>query len=384
MNVAGLFAGIGGVELGLHGAGHQTTLLCEIEPAAQEVLRERFPGVRLESDVRTLKTLPRGTDLLAGGFPCQDLSQAGKTRGIIDGKNSGLISEVFRLVERSRVPHVLLENVSFMLALGRGAAMRHITSRFEDLGYRWAYRVLDTRAFGLPQRRQRLYFIASRLWDPADLLYRGALPDNEPQDHCGRACGFYWTEGVRGLGWAVNAVPTLKNGSTIGIASPPAIWLPDGSLVTPEIRDAERLQGFAPDWTAPAERVARPGHRWKLVGNAVSVPVARWVGERLAEGPVAGERRTFDFDREATWPSAAFGGPGVVTLGVHTTLRPVQMPMPELDEFLQFPGKPLSLKATTGFHHRLTSGKLRHPPEFRAALEAHMASFQNQYQLAVA
>ena len=66
-------------------------------------------------------------------------------------------------------------------------------------------------------------------------------------------CGFYWTEGLRGLGWAVDAVPTLKGGSTIGIPSPPAIWNPkDGSITTPSITDAERLQGFEPDWTQPA------------------------------------------------------------------------------------------------------------------------------------
>lgn len=384
MKVAGLFAGVGGVELGLHEAGHETALLCEIEPGACEVLREKFPGVRLESDVRELKALPRGIDLLAGGFPCQDLSQAGKTRGIIEGKNSGLISEVFRLVERSRVPHVLLENVSFMLALGRGAAMRHVTSSFEELGYRWAYRVIDSRAFGLPQRRQRLYFFASRVWDPAEVLFHGAEPDAEPQTHRGLPCGFYWTEGVRGLGWAVNAVPTLKGGSTIGIASPPAIWLPSGEIVTPDIRDAERMQGFPADWTSPALAVSRPGHRWKLIGNAVSVPVARWVGQRLAQGPVKMALETRAFDHGKTWPVGAFGGPGVAPLAVRTTMRPVQEPSPLLTQFLRYPTKPLSLKATAGFLKRLESGGLRYPPEFKSALEAHVSAFQGQFQLAVA
>ena len=68
------------------------------------------------------------------------------------------------------------------------------------------------------------------------------------------------------MGWAVDAIPTLKGGSTIGIPSAPAIWLPDGRIITPEIRDAERLQGFAEDWTNPAIAVTKPGYRWKLVG----------------------------------------------------------------------------------------------------------------------
>lgn len=95
------------------------------------------------------------------------------------------------------------------------------------------------------------------------------------------AFGFYWTEGTRGLGWAVDAIPTLKGGSSIGIPSPPAILLESREVVTPSIRDAERLQGFPTDWTQPAEEVTRKGQRWKLVGNAVSVPVAEWIGRRL-------------------------------------------------------------------------------------------------------
>ncbi len=96
LTTAGLFAGIGGLELGFHRAGHETALLCEIDPHANAVLRGRFPGSDLHEDVRKLKALPE-IDLLAAGFPCQDLSQAGKTAGI-KGKNSGLVGEVFRLL----------------------------------------------------------------------------------------------------------------------------------------------------------------------------------------------------------------------------------------------------------------------------------------------
>jgi DNA (cytosine-5)-methyltransferase 1 len=74
------------------------------------------------------------------------------------------------------------------------------------------------------------------------------------------------------LGWAPDAVPTLKNGSTIGIPSQPAILFPNGAIVKPDIRDGERLQGFIADWTKPAEDVAKASKRWGLVGSAVSVP----------------------------------------------------------------------------------------------------------------
>lgn len=159
--VAGLFAGVGGLELGLGRAGHETMMLCEIDPPARAVLETRFPSLPLEDDVRKVEKIPSNVDLLVGGFPCQDLSQAGKTAGI-EGANSGLVGEVCRLLETRPVPWVLLENVPFMLRLAKGRALDVIVSRFERLGYRWAYRVVDTRAFGLPQRRERVFIFWPR------------------------------------------------------------------------------------------------------------------------------------------------------------------------------------------------------------------------------
>ena len=85
-------------------------------------------------------------------------------------------------------------------------------------------------------------------------------------------------------GWSMASLP-LKVGSATGIASPPAIWLPDGRIVTPDIRDAERLQGFPPGWTETLVTAGRPRYRWSLVGNAVAVPVSEWVGRLLTASP---------------------------------------------------------------------------------------------------
>ena len=100
-------------------------MICEIDPGAAEVLRQRF-GMMVEPDVRKLRAFPK-VDLIAAGFPCQDLSQAGRTAGI-GGQQSGLIGEVFkRLRSRSNGPRwLLLENVPFMLQLQRGKAMRYL------------------------------------------------------------------------------------------------------------------------------------------------------------------------------------------------------------------------------------------------------------------
>lgn len=370
MNVVGLFAGIGGIELGLADAGHHTVRMCEIDPAARAVLAARFSGIECVEDVRKFGRAPKGTELIAAGFPCQDISQAGTTKGL-SGENSGLVDWIFEILEKSDVPNVLLENVSFILALNRGHAMRHITEKLESLGYNWAYRVLDTQAFGLPQRRQRMFLLASRDGHPFELLFEGDATPGENDNWRGRACGFYWTEGVRGLGWAVDAVPTLKGGSTVGIASPPAIWLPDGRIVTPDIRDAERMQGFGAGWTEPALTVVRPGFRWKLVGNAVSVPVARWIGQALTQGPRNINVRVRTFSKEKKWPIAAFGGPGQKSLAAELSMWPTAVSRKPLSTFLEFEPKLLSHKATVGFVNRLRSGSLHFPIEFIEALDRH-------------
>lgn len=376
--VAGLFAGIGGIELGLARAGHEATLLCELEPTAQAVLRAQFPTVPLAPDVTKLESVPEGTTLLTGGFPCQDLSQAGKTAGI-KGKNSGLVTHVFRLLREQRVPWVLLENVSFMLRLARGNALRFVLSELEDLGYRWAYRVCDSRAFGLPQRRERVYIVAClpEAGDPRDvLLSEDAGPPAATPDFRGRANGFYWTEGIRGLGWAVDAVPTLKGGSTIGIASPPAIWMPDGSIVTPDIRDAERLQGFPEDWTSAALTHGRPGMRWKLVGNAVTVDAAQWLGERLSSPGRYDDRFDLALSINQSWPAAAWClNPGE-RFGSQASKWPVRRPAVPLAEFLRHPPKPLSERATQGFLSRAERSSLNFPPGFLEAVARHLRSLQ--------
>jgi DNA (cytosine-5)-methyltransferase 1 len=370
--VAGLFAGIGGIELGLHRAGHESRILCEIDEAAQRVLREKFPEVEVVGDVRTIDRLPE-VDLVAAGFPCQDLSQAGRTAGI-SGAQSGLVGEVFRLIgDETRSPTwLLLENVPFMLQLDRGEAMRFLVDSLEVLGYSWAYRVVDTRAFGLPQRRKRVLLLASKSEEPAPILFTGDASPHDLRSELDVACGFYWTEGTRGLGWAVDAVPTLKGGSGVGIPSPPAIRLPEGAgIVVPEIRDAERLQGFPADWTAPGSPPGsrRQGERWKMVGNAVSVPVSEWLGQRLTadtgsaswdEVPLAGGR----------WPPAARGAHGE-RFEVAVTSWPVREPYHHLAEFLEYETPPLSERAAAGFLSRARTSKLRFPAGFLQDVEDH-------------
>jgi len=367
-----LFAGIGGIELGLSRAGYSTAMMCEIDPGARRVLEHRF-DVDVEPDVRTLSGFPK-VDLIAAGFPCQDLSQAGRTAGIV-GKQSRLIGELFkRLRPRRNGPRwLLLENVPFMLQLQRGQAMRYLVDELEALGFTWAYRVVNTRAFGLPQRRQRVLLVASRSEDPRPALFGNDAGEELSEFSRTELCGFYWTEGLRGLGWAVDGVPTLKGGSTIGIPSPPAIWDPlDRTLTTPDIRDAERLQGFEVDWTAPAAEApgVRPAHRWKLVGNAVSVPVAEWIGRRLID-PTGEAPAGSPLKRNVPWPRAAWGHSGKV-YRIDVSTFPMRQEAPPLREFLHFPRALLSHRAASGFLNRALQGGLRFEDGFIEDVKRHV------------
>ncbi len=377
LNVVGLFAGIGGIELGLHASGHRSVLLCDIDPAACKVLQHHFPNVALHNDVKTLERLPK-TDLLVAGFPCQDLSQAGRTAGI-GGSRSGLVSHVFRLMESSDPKWVMLENVPFMLQLDRGEAMRYLTRELNRLGYRWAYRVVDSRAFGLPQRRQRVILLASKTEDPRTVLFADEAGEPlDPPDPM--AYGFYWTEGVTGLGWAAEAVPTIKGGSTVGIPSPPAIWFVDtNEIATPDIRDAERMQGFPEDWTACAvvDASKKNTPRWKLVGNAVSVPLARWAGERLRNPGAYDGSDDLPIINNSPWPIAAWGGQDdIVRSAAHITKWPRNSSRERLREFLHHPVNPLSERATNGFLLRTQRGRLRFDPRFIEAVRNHLESMK--------
>jgi DNA (cytosine-5)-methyltransferase 1 len=381
LSVAGLFAGIGGLELGFERAGLATTYLCEVWEPARTVLGARFPGVPVDHDVRSVDKLPV-VDVVTAGFPCTDLSQAGRTAGIF-GEQSGLVRELFRLLggrRRSSATWVVIENVRNMTVLAGGMAMRYVVDSLEGLGYRWAYRVVDSRFTGVPQRRQRVIFVASRSEDPREVLFADDAGERPPADLRTDAFGFYWTEGLRGLGWAQDAVPTLKGGSSVGIPSAPGIWAPNTpvghGIVSPMIEEAEALQGFPRGWTdVMLGRPRADRTRWKLVGNAVTVGVAAWLGGRLqSPGPVVTAARAID--GPARWPLAAWGAKGRRS-AVDASLWPVHLPYTHLAELVDLgSAEPLSARATSGFLQRLRRGGLKvAPAEFHEDVARHLRSY---------
>lgn len=371
MRAVGLFSGIGGLDLGFQQAGIDTVLSCEWWQPAASTLRRHFPA-EIVGDIRDLGVLPNA-DVVTAGFPCTDLSQVGRKAGI-GGEESGLVAEVFRLVGRTRPHWLVLENVPNMLTLHGGAPIRHVTDWLDEYGWNWAYRTVDSQYFGLAQRRRRVILVASAVEDPRRVVFADdhkMTARVEPRDH-----GFYWTEGNRGVGWGDDVVPTLKGGSKLGIPSPPAVWRPlagpGHAIVRPSIEAGEQLQGFPTGWTDHVERV---GHRWKLVGNAVSVPVARWVGERLVSPGTAHDDLATRFDVSRRWPPAAssVGGHRQAWKISESPLRFCHTRIGGvLDATAQ---EPLSARATAGFLGRLLRSRLRAGgEEFRLALRDHVAA----------
>lgn len=185
---ASFFSGAGGLDIGLERAGWRTVSFSEINPYASAVLAEQWPGVpnlgdittvadrwgqRLVSESASGKRSGSASDdqqlvgwdaasrasLWTGGFPCQDLSVAGKRRGMGAGTRSGLAFSFLDLVGRHRPRFVLLENVPGLLSSHGGRDMGALTGRLEELGYVGAYRTLDARYFGVPQRRRRVFIL---------------------------------------------------------------------------------------------------------------------------------------------------------------------------------------------------------------------------------
>lgn len=372
-----LFSGIGGFELAFQSIGVSTTLMCEIDPTAQHILRSNFPGIKLVSDVCDLKKLPRWTDIVCSGFPCQDISTIGPKDGL-SGNRSSLIKEVFRLLNNASVEWVIIENVTNMLHLHKGETIKTIVEGLENLGYKWAYRTINSLAF-VPQHRCRVFVVASLHHNPKDVLLSDSVSSNlgvVRQEELLEPCGFYWTEGKYAIGLYQNGIPTLKCGSTIGIASPPAILFPNGEIGCPDIRDAERFQGFPQDWTKSAEQITKPSLRWRLIGNAVTVPTVKWIANKIIRPTKYDDTNDRQLSPNDKWPSSAWGEAGHRWCSSANTF-PIQRDEISLIEFLQFPNKPLSLKAASGFASRLNQGNVRVPEFFKNAINQYISQKSN-------
>ena len=167
MKVLDLFSGIGGFSLGLERTGgFETVAFCEIDPFCRRVLAKHWPGVPIHDDVRTLTAdaFPAGgVDVICGGFPCQDVSHAGKRAGL-EGARSGLWSEYARLIGELRPSYVIVENVPGLLSLGLGAVLGDLAA----LRYDAVWDCIPASAVGAPHLRDRVWILAQPQYSDAD------------------------------------------------------------------------------------------------------------------------------------------------------------------------------------------------------------------------
>lgn len=296
---ASFFTGIGGLDLGFEGAGITTVFQCEIKPFCREVLRRHWNTVPRANDIRRLshETIPLA-DIWTAGFPCQDISLARMgARSGLNGDQSGLFFDFIKLVGESLPGTVVLENVHGLLSSHKGKDFETILKLLDELGYGVAWRVLNSKDFGVPQSRRRVYIVAMhRDWQgPGQVLF-------EPE------CGNGHTKkskknGEKSISPFKKVLGNLSKGPIVkGIAhcvyaesarhtgtdwSRNYVSYPDGRVRRFTPAEVEAVQGFPRNWTLPEHSKLSSDKidslRYHAVGNAVTVPVSEWIGRRIKE-----------------------------------------------------------------------------------------------------
>ena len=157
MKVLDLFSGIGGFSLGLERAGFETVAFCEVDKKCHQVLKKHWPNVPIFDDVQTLNgdDIGQSIDVICGGFPCQDISLAGKGAGL-EGGRSGLWWEFHRLIKEIKPNYAIIENVSALRSRGLDQVLRSLA----EIGYDAEWHCIPASAVGAPHRRDRIWIVA--------------------------------------------------------------------------------------------------------------------------------------------------------------------------------------------------------------------------------
>lgn len=379
--VGSMFSGIGGFDLGFQRAGFRISWCIEFDKAAQAVLRKRFPNAKIYGDIREVDALElERVDVICGGFPCQDLSIAGKRAGLA-GSRSGLFHDAIRIVRAIKPAIVLLENVMGLLSSNQGNDFAIV---LRELGEGWpcaevAWRVLDSQYFGVAQRRRRVFIVGSAAIGHAEQVLAlaesvcgnpptrrakgkdiaassqgsvaasfqmivGAIDCDIPKQRAQNAAqGHYIPVAVAyrksrraqsttdcetwvndGLANTLNGFDTGDTRTTHAVCSiqgnligrvdggPQGVGVsvndPMYTLTSTDVHavsvfpldlrnatpmvvrrltpvECERLQGFPDGWTdiGTLQKPTADSHRYKQLGNAVTVNVAQWIAQKIEE-----------------------------------------------------------------------------------------------------
>ena len=297
----------------------------EIEAFPMSVLNYRFPNVINYGDLNEQASWPiepGSVDVVAGGTPCQSFSTAGRRGGLKDPRGRVMLSYL-ELVERIRPRYLVWENVPGVLSSNAGRDFATFVGSLANMGYWTCWRVLDAQRFGVPQRRRRVFVVAS-LGDnrAAKVLFDGESRFGNPassrasrEDHrrtpadCSATVSSKWSKGSGGPAGdeCQNLIPFRKSRRAQSTTDYET-WVPatvsntlnaadvldrdtHGVVGTSELTvrrmlpvECERLQGLPDDWTLVPHRgkPAADGPRYRAIGNSMAVPVMRWIGARIS------------------------------------------------------------------------------------------------------
>lgn len=324
--IGSLFAGVGGFDLGFERAGFETAWAVEIDPKARAVLRRHFPNAKLYSDITELDPAElEPVDVITYGFPCQDLSVAGKRAGMKDGTRSGLFYDAIRIIRRISPRYSIAENVPGLFSSDDGRDFAAVLGSLAELGTDTAWATLDSQWFNVPQRRLRVFIVtdfggerAGEILSLTEGMQGHPAPSREKGEGvAGGVAGCLggggereWSNDLDGSGAFIPEVcgtlsdgahhggglngqdaysgrifPVCTGGGKPGEGYPAVRQAMQVRRLTPT--ETARLQGFPDDWTAwgiddDGKRIEMSDSaRYKQMGNAVTVNVAHWLAQQV-------------------------------------------------------------------------------------------------------
>jgi len=308
-----LFSGVGGMDLGLEWAGWECRWQVEIDDWRRQVLTRHWPEVPKWKDVREFllagehgRHLADGAssnisgsdacrvDLICGGFPCQDLSVAGRRAGLA-GERSGLFFEFARIAGELKPHWLLFENVPGLLSSNQGLDFAVILDTLDECGYGVSWRILNSQFFGVPQRRRRV-FIVGHLGGPCppEILFESEGGGGNPQTggKTGESIAHALRSSPRGVDehtgttYVADTADTLKARNWKGIGFDDELNcvtgpLADcGSICSSADPDGVRETTGPTGWLDACSRCP-DGRRYAALGDAVTAVVAGWIGRRI-------------------------------------------------------------------------------------------------------
>jgi DNA (cytosine-5)-methyltransferase 1 len=262
-----LFAGIGGIDLGFERCGMECKWQVEINDYAQKVLEKHWPAVHRERDIRecSARNLQR-VDIIAGGFPCQDISYAGLGAGL-DGERSGLFFEAVRLVRELQPRAVVLENVAALLTRG----LDRVLGTLAEIGYDAEWHCIPAAYVGAPHIRDRVFVIGFQSRNADRIDDNPKQKRNQQNTKSGGACG--WCHQGESSALADTNIKDAQGQRQEPIG------------IKPQFRDASYESWWAvePDVGRVAHGVPARVDRLRGLGNAVVPQVAEYVGRMVIE-----------------------------------------------------------------------------------------------------